>query len=65
MSNYNTGRLYNHKLPDGGAVYNSGPYVIMVCDGGAGQDAIASLFANVSVSDAGEGIEAVKATVPL
>jgi predicted phage tail component-like protein len=65
MSNYNTGRLYNHKLPDGGAMYNSAPYAVIVYDGGAGQDAIASLFANVSISDAGEGTEAVKATVTL
>ena len=65
MSNYNTGRLYNHKLPDGGAVYNSGPYAVIVYDGGAGQDAIASLLANIYASDTGEGIEAVKATVTL
>lgn len=65
MANYNTGRLYNHKLPDGGAMYNSAPYAVIVYDGGAGQDAITSLLANIYASDTGEGTEAVKATVTL
>ena len=65
MANYNTGRLYNHKLPDGGAMYNSAPYAVIVYDGCAGQDAIASLFANIYASDTGEGTETVKATVTL
>jgi hypothetical protein len=38
MANYNTGLLYNHKLPDGGAMYNSAPYAVIVYDGGAGQE---------------------------
>jgi predicted phage tail component-like protein len=44
MANYNTGRLYNHKLPDGGATYNSAPFSVIILDYGQGLDAITKII---------------------
>lgn len=59
MSNYNSGLMYNYKLPEGGAVYNSGPYAIVVLDGGVGADAIESVSASVYVSDTAAGADKI------
>lgn len=51
MANYNSGRIYNHKLTDGGANYNSGPFTIMILDNGSGIDIVESIFSNVNIDD--------------
>lgn len=53
MANYNSRKIYNKKIPDGGASYNSGPYAIIILDIGAGIDDIESIFANAYISDTG------------
>lgn len=56
MATYNSARLYNHKITDGGANYNSAPFIIVISDSAIGQDFI-SMQANISVSDVAEGFE--------
>lgn len=55
MANYNSGRIYNRKLTDGGANYNSGPFTIIILDNGSGLDTVESIFANTSVNDTAFG----------
>lgn len=59
MANYNTGRLYNRKLTDGGANYNSGPFTIVILDNGIGLDEINSILADVSVDENGDSDERI------
>jgi len=59
MANYNTGRLYNFKVPDGGAVYNSAPYALIILDYTTGADIINSLATNITSNDSGTGMEIV------
>ncbi len=65
MASYNSGIKYNAKVPYGGGMYNSAPYIIVVYDSGSGTDKIASLLANIYASDAGTGNEVVNATITL
>ncbi|OZV12334.1 hypothetical protein CIW83_09565 [Tissierella sp. P1] len=51
MTSYNSGKVYNKKLPDGGANYNSGPFAIIILDSGYGLDSIKDIFANIPISD--------------
>ena len=57
MANYNSGKIYNRKMIDGGANYNSGPFVIVVIDNGKGIDEINSLSASVTVADSSSGTD--------
>lgn len=65
MSFYNKGVRYNFKVPNGGGMYNSAPFIVIIYDAGAGDDIISSLLANVYANDAGAGIETVLATVTI
>jgi len=56
MANYNHGKIYNRIVPQGGAMYNSSYYALVVTDYGVGEDAV-SLEASIAVSDTGQGIE--------
>ena len=53
MGKYNSGKMYNKRLPDGGLVYNSGPFSIKVSDAGTGTDEIENINTNISISDNG------------
>lgn len=53
MANYNSKRIYNKKLTNGGANYNSGPFTIIVLDSGSSIDGIKDIFANIDVLDSG------------
>lgn len=53
MANYNSKRIYNRKLTEAGANYNSGPFTIIVLDHGYGFDKIKDIFANIEVADTG------------
>ena len=53
MANYNSGKLYNRLMTNGGANYNSGPFMIVVLDSGSGIDNINSLVASLSINDNG------------
>jgi predicted phage tail component-like protein len=59
MASYNSGKVYNKKLPDGGANYNSGPFIIIILDNGYGLDNIKDIFANTYVSDSGIADESI------
>lgn len=51
MANYNSKRIYNKKLTDGGANYNSGPFTILILDNGSGIDELKDIFSNIDVLD--------------
>lgn len=51
MANYNSRRIYNKKLPNGGANYNSGPFTILILDNGTGIDDVKDIIANIDISD--------------
>ncbi|MDR7856067.1 distal tail protein Dit [Tissierella sp.] len=51
MANYNSNRIYNKKLTDGGANYNSGPFTIIILDNGSGIDDIKDILANIDILD--------------
>lgn len=51
MANYNTGRMYNKRLPSGGANYNSAPFAIFVFDYGSSVDTITNIVSNIDISD--------------
>lgn len=51
VANYNSRRIYNKKLTDGGANYNSGPFTIIVLDNGSGLDDIYKIISNIDVQD--------------
>jgi len=63
--NYNSGVKYNFTVPNGGGMYNSAPYIVVVYEAGTGNDIISNLLANIGVSDSGTGNETVLATVTL
>lgn len=52
MANYNTGRMYNKRLPSGGANYNSAPFVILVLDSGSSIDDAINIISNIDIIDA-------------
>lgn len=59
MADYNSGFFYNKKLINGGATYNSGPFVILVLDSGLGTDAVEPVSSNVSIQDSGAVTELI------
>lgn len=65
MAYYNKGIKYNFKMTNGGGIYNSAPFLVVVYDAGTGNDIISSLLANIYASDSGTGSESVLATVTL
>lgn len=65
MAFYNKSVKYNFKKTNGGGMYNSAPFIVVVYDAGAGNDIISSLLANIYASDSGTGSESVLATVTL
>jgi len=65
MAFYNKGTKYNFKMSDGGGMYNSAPFIVIVYDAGTGNDIISSLLANVYTTDVGIGNETILATVTL
>lgn len=63
--NYNSGVKYNLKVLQGGGMYNSAPYAVIVFDSGTGNDIISSVLSNIYASDAGTGAETIVAAVTL
>lgn len=59
LANYNTYRSYNKKLSNGGANYNSSPFVVFVLDNGYGLDSLSSLFSSLSISDSATGQDSI------
>lgn len=51
MANYNSGKIYNRKLPEGGATYNSAPFLILILDNIYFQDNIQSISSSVNIID--------------
>lgn len=51
MSKYNFKRIYNRKLPNGGATYNSAPFLITILDYGSGTDSLLGISANSNIND--------------
>jgi predicted phage tail component-like protein len=65
MALYNSGIKYNFPSNNGGGMYNSAPFLVIIYDSGIGSDIISNLLANIDVSEAGSGVESVQATVTL
>jgi predicted phage tail component-like protein len=61
---YNSGHRYNTRIPDGGALYNSGPYLLIVSDGGTGTENLA-VSPTILVDEPATGNETVAASVTL
>lgn len=57
MSYYNFGTKYNFNVPDGGGLYNSAPYSILILDYGSGIDSISALSAYINLTESGQGQE--------
>ena len=55
MPKYNTGIKYNLKAPNGGGMYNSAPYLIIIIDSGSGNDDITYFLANINILETGVG----------
>lgn len=51
MANYNSGRIYNKIMNDGGANYNSAPFFILILDYVLGNDNILSVSNNVDINE--------------
>jgi predicted phage tail component-like protein len=51
MANYNSGRLYNHKIANGGTSYNSAPFVILVLESGYGLDEVKNRINSMQIFD--------------
>ncbi len=51
MANYNSGKFYNKKLPEGGATYNSAPFLILILDNGSCIDDVYSILSNINTTD--------------
>jgi len=57
MANYNSGKTYNTKTPYGGAMYNSGPFLVRILDQATPtNDFIGALTAQLTAEDIGTGI---------
>ena len=51
MANFNSGKIYNKKLPEGGATYNSAPFLILILDNIFFQDEVQSVLSSTSIID--------------
>lgn len=51
MANFNTGKIYNKVMADGGANYNSSPFIVLLIDNGSGVDNIVSVISNLDILD--------------
>ncbi|OPX46384.1 phage tail protein [Ruminiclostridium hungatei] len=59
MANYNSGRIYNRRIANGGASYNSAPFVIIVLDSGYGIDEVKNIISAVNVTDDALGADSI------
>lgn len=55
MANFNTGKMYNKTMINGGANYNSGPFIVVIIDSAKGTDSVTNVTNNVGVNDNGYG----------
>ncbi len=51
MANYNTKKIYNKIISDGGANYNSGPFLVLILDYLSGNDNISSVSNGVDINE--------------
>ncbi len=65
MANYNSKKIYNKKLLDDGANYNSGPFAIIILDRGSGMDDVKDIFANAYIDDIAIGDDNIVAFAAL
>jgi len=65
LANYNFKRIYNKITPDGGANYNSTPFMILIADNALGNDNIYSVLINSNINDNGTGIENINASTTI
>lgn len=57
--NYNSGLIYNVSAYDGGSIYNSGPFTIVVLENGYGLDDIENILVDAYVNDSCIGQDAI------
>lgn len=59
MANYNSKRTYNKKLTNGGANYNSGPFLILILDSGYGMDEVKNILSSPAIADSAIGQDSI------
>lgn len=59
MAKYNSGRIYNRKITNNGATYNSAPFIILVLDSGYGLDEINNIISDVNIADNAEATDSI------
>jgi len=59
MAKYNTKKIYNKNILNGGSNYNSGPFVLFLFEYGNGNDEINNIASDVAISDVGAGVESI------
>ncbi len=51
MTKFNSGKIYNRRISDNGATYNTAPFTIILLDRGLGTDKVCSILASLSTED--------------
>ena len=65
MSYYNKSAKYNFKVPNGGGMYNSAKYTVLITDSAVGLDNISDILCSLGISDTAIGTDNINATVTL
>lgn len=59
MAKYNSGRIYNRRITDNGATYNSAPFIIVVLDSGFALDDIYNIVSGIYQTDEAESLDSI------
>lgn len=59
MANYNSKKIYNRRITDGGANYNSAPFIIIVLDNGYGFDEVNNIISEAYIVDSAEALDSI------
>lgn len=59
MAKYNSGRIFNRKLAENGATYNSAPFIIVVLDSGFVLDDVYNIVSGIYQTDDAEAFDSI------
>lgn len=59
MAKYNSGRIYNRRITDNGATYNSAPFIIVVLESGYVLDDIYNIVSGIYQTDEAEALDSI------
>ncbi|WP_024834145.1 distal tail protein Dit [Ruminiclostridium josui] len=62
MAKYNSGRIFNRRIADNGATYNSAPFIIAIFDSGYCLDNISNIVSDIFQTDAAKALDSVTLT---